>query len=231
MPLTERTIPYKTWIKQSIVEALRRVFNAHQDNLLKTTKVSIEYPNSRARYPAVIVRFFERDIKDAGIGHYEVLTLDNGAHHKFKHYFYSGDIELAIHAMSSLDRDLLADSLIQTLGMGDLENWTNHFFNRIYANNLTEYPKAEFNHINLNTDRIQGYGETQTQAPWLSEDQLVYQTSYRIGIAGGFYSLPPVTRPPVGYVERVDQYPYIGGLEEVPTGRPDDPAEWEPPVE
>lgn len=228
MPLHEKTIPYKTYIKQSLVEALRSVFNGHVDEVLRKTRVTIEYPNEHAAYPAIIVRFFERDIKNAGVGHSEILTID-GQDFRFKHYFYTGDIEFAIHALSSLDRDLISDSLIQTIGMGDLTAYTNRFFERIYPDDFSEHPKAEFNYININTDTISGFGETQTPAPWLDEDLLVYQTSYRVSIGGEFYSLPPETSQAVGYVEEVDDYPYRED-EEVPTGRADDPAEWSIPL-
>lgn len=224
--LTEKTVPYKTYIKRSIVEALREVFDGHVDELIGKTRVTIEYPTEKASYPSIIVRFFERDIHNAGVGHDEILTV-NGADFRFKHYLYTGDIEFAIHALSSYDRDLLSDSLIQTLGMGDLTAYTNRFFERIYEADLATYPKAEYNYINLNTDRISGFGETQTPAPWQPEDVLVYQTSYRIGVFGEFYSLPPVTGDGLGYVEHVDQYPYLTDIDPVPEGA-DDPAIWLP---
>lgn len=230
MPLREFTVPYKTYVKQSLVESLKVVFDAHVDPLLKSTRVSIEYPNEKALYPAVIVRFFERQINNAGVGHYEILRVNN-LDFKFKHYYYTGDIEFAIHALSSLDRDLISDSLVQTIGMGDLTDYTNRFFERIYNQDITEKPKAEYNFININSDTISGFGETQNPAPWQPEDVYVYQTSYRVGIAGEFYSLPPEQHAALGYVEEVDQYPYIKDLEDIPTGRPDDPAEWEPPLD
>lgn len=228
--MQEKTIPYKTYIKESVVQALRNVFNAHVDDLLRRTHVTIEYPNEQAAYPAIIVRFFERDIHNAGIGHYEIIPV-NGNDFRFKHYFYTGDIEFAIHALSSYDRDLIADSLVQTLGMGDLTEYTNRFFTKIYDDDPQEVPAAEYNYINLNTDVISGFGETQAPAAWLAEDTLVYQTSYRIGIAGEFYSLPPDDTGAVGYVEEVDQYPYIEDIEDIPTGNEADPAIWVPPLE
>jgi hypothetical protein len=227
MLLSEKTVPYKTYVKQSLVEGLRQVFNGHVDDLLRATNTTIEFPNEEAKYPAIIVRFFEREIHNAGVGHYETLEI-NGLDYKFKHYFYTGDIEFAIHALSSLDRDLISDSLIQTIGMGDLTEYTNRLFERIYETDETEHPKAAYNYINLNTDSVAGFGETQVPAPWLPEDVLVYQTSYRVGIAGGFYSLPPADQAALGYIEQVDDYPYIKDLEEIPEGDPTDDGEWKP---
>ncbi len=226
MALLERTIPYKTYIKQTLVEGIRGVFNNHPDNLLKGVNATIEFPNEQASYPAVIVRFFEREIHNAGVGHYEVLTID-GADYKFMHYLYTGDIEFAIHALSSYDRDLVADSLVQTLTMGSLAPYTRRFGERIYPEPVEEYPKSEYNYIALNTDRITGFGETQTPAPWQPEDVFVYQTSYRCGVSGEFYSLPPETSDALGYVEQVNVFPWILDIETRPDGT-DDPAEWQP---
>jgi hypothetical protein len=48
------------------------------------------------------------------------------------------------------------------------------------------------------------------------EDAMVYTTSYRCRLWGEFYSLPP--NIPVGFVSKILLYPYIEGLEPLPTG-------------
>src|SRR3954466_1146318 len=147
--LPEKTIPYKTYIKTSLVEALREVFTHHPDARLKTrtdaqgnrvgTKVSIEYPTSQTQYPSVIIRFFERSIENMGVGHIEYLFTDTTHSYvwPFRHYRYTGDIEFGIYALTSLDRDLISDALIQALAMPDTSNYTEAFWNRIYASEIT----------------------------------------------------------------------------------------------
>lgn len=257
--LPERTIPYKTYVKRALVEALREVFANHPDQKLRRTKVSIDYPTSELSYPSIVVRFFERTIQNAGVGHVEYLYTRSGSYvlvvkngdlvikvesvdddavvtgadayrqqgytvkiydqyeslTKFRHYLYNGDIEFAVFALSSLDRDLISDTLVQTLAMPDMTAYTNNFFTRIYyppaltPGNSGDYEPGEYNYVNLNTDSIAGFGETQTPQPWLSEDQLVYQTSYRVGIYGEFYSLPPInTVPAYDLISAVNFYPY-----------------------
>lgn len=270
--LPERTIPYKTYIKRSLVEALREVFANHPDTMLRRTKVSIDYPTSELSYPSVVIRFFERSVRNAGVGHVEylynrtgsyILVVKNGdlvfkveavddnevgtkpaeyraqgytvkifdqyeSITKFRHYLYDGDIEFAVFALSSLDRDLISDTLVQTLAMPDMAAYTNNFFNRIYfptdltPSNSGDYEPGHYNYVNLNTDRVTGFGETQTPQPWLSEDQLVYQTSYRIGIYGEFYSLPPITDPAVyGLISKINVLPYSEFVgDAIPTGVP-----------
>lgn len=240
MYLPELTIPYKTYLKATLVQGLAKVFFAHPDNLLRTVvtdtvengvnvikgvKIALDFPKTKSRYPSVIVRFYEREIVNAGVGHEEYILVGENATipQKFLHYFYSGDIEFAIYGLSSPDRDLIADTVVQTIAMGSLQSWTNNFFERVYADPAEE-PTAAWHYVNINRDRIQGYGETQTPVPWQSEDDQLYQTSYRVGMNGEFYSQPNIVVP-AGFIEQVDLFPYIGGLEPVPTGS-DDPAPW-----
>lgn len=232
--LPEKTIRYKTYVKTALVNALRDVFTNHPDPLLARTKITIDYPTTENMYPTIIVRFYERDIRNAGVGHVEYLMREGTeltpVYDKFKHYLYDGDIEFAIYALSTKDRDLLADSLIQTLAMADMAGYTNNFISRIYfpPDDTDGVDEPRYNFVNINTDKISGFGETQTQQPWLSEDQLQYQTSYRVNIYGEFYSLPPLDDvvPGFGVVEQVNLFPYIADLEPVPTGT-DDPSEWQ----
>jgi hypothetical protein len=220
------TIRYKTYLKETMIEALRSVFEDHVDELLRKTKIDIDNPTDQESYPAIIVRFYERSITNAGVGHEEFLPTDieEKFWQKFRHSFYSGDIEFAVYALSSYDRDLIADSLVQILSMGDTEDYTSQFLGRIYDANAEEKPTSLEHFVNVNTDSIQGFGETQTTPPWGPEDVLVYQTSYRIGVWGEFYSL---TRPQTYVViERAEQYPYLKEIEPVPDPNPEDPARW-----
>lgn len=226
--LPQKTIHYKTYLKRAIVEALKPVFAAHPDSKLRGTKITIDYPTTQNAYPAIVIRYIERKIENAGVGHLEMLYTDltgedSTVKAPFKHYLYKGDIEFAIYALSTLDRDLISDALVQTLGMAELVGYTNNFLTRIY-NDQTELGK--YNWVNVNTDQIKPVGESQTPQPWLSEDQLVYQTGYRSDAFGEFYSIPPSDIPTNGVVTAVDFYPYLGGVESVPTGV-NDSGVWE----
>lgn len=227
--LPEQTIRYKTNVKTALVEALRSVFANHPDSLIQQTKVAIDYPTSANKYPTILVRFYERQIKNAGVGHVEYLLREGTTiTDKFRHYLYNGDIEFAIFALSSKDRDLISDALIQTLGMADMASYTNRFIDRLYfpPEDTDDYDDYRYNYVNLNSDLISGTGETQTQQPWLSEDQLQYQTSYRLGIYGEFYSLPPLEGDTgSGLIQKVTLYPYIQGMEPIPDGVVD-PSIW-----
>jgi len=225
---TEKTIHYKTSIKRSMVESIRAVFSVHPDKLLSTTKVTIEHPQDKSKYPSVVVRFFESEIKNMGLGHMETLpvTDSNGVvkYKKFKHYMYKGEVEFGIYALSSLDCDLIADTIVQTLAMGDMQDFTNGFFKRIYE---SPYEEGKYNFININTDVIEGTGEQTSPAPWDPDTQMIYQAGYRCGVGGEFYSLEDPNRT-FEIIEQINQFPYAKGIEPVPEGTVGDPAKWQP---
>lgn len=243
-----QTIRYKTYLKETFVEALKPVFASHADALFRGTKVTIETPFTEAHYPAIVIRFYERTIKNMGVGHQEWFPDEevggtgplDSRFIRYKHSIYTGDVEFAIYALSSLERDLLSDSLVQIISMSEMEPYTSTFLQRIYYPNLNTEPGAQNHMINVNTDVISGMGETQAPAPWQPEDVLVYQAAYRLGVMGEFYSRTPA---PVNYgvVTGVDTFPWnpdAGETEPVPdwpgpdhvygTGDDEvDPAPWE----
>lgn len=322
--LPEQTIRYKTYAKRTLVEGINTVFGNHPDALLQATKATIEFPKTEVDYPAIVVRFFEREIFNSGVGNTELVsytgesdsieitttltamgavqlswpsvanatgykiymgtapdqenrsftvvsnsftdsgqpgtleavptvvtalvdtptpslvvspngTLPPGTYYfrvtattpseviKFQHYYYTADIEFAVYALSSYDRDLVADSLVQMIAMGELEAYTNTFFERIYPSNDL-YPDSELHFININSDRIQGFGESQAQTPWGAEDDLMYQTSYRCGVFGELYSLPPELT--YAMLSKIFLYPYIQGIDTPGAGIPPSDAPW-----
>lgn len=222
--LPQKTIKYKTYIKTALVEGLSPVFNDHVDQKLQNTKVTIDYPKERQSFPSVVVRLYENEIFNAGVGHEEIISDADKNVWKFKHYMYKGNIEFVIYALSALDRDLISDTLVQTIAMGELANYTNNFFNRIYPPNSAEIPDSAGHFININSDKITGLNETATAVPWNSEDDLMYSISYRTDVWGEFYSLPPDM--PYEYVSDVFTYPYVAGLDPKPTGLVDDESTW-----
>lgn len=216
-----QTIQYKTYLKRALTEALKPVFASHADTLFRDTKVTIETPFSEAHYPSIVIRFYERQIKNMGVGHQEWWPDVNfggtgpidSRFIRYKHFMYTGDVEFAIYTLSSLDRDLISDSIVQVIAMGDIEAYTNQFLQRIYHPDLTAVPAAQDHMVNINTDTISGFGETQAPAPWQPEDVMVYQTAYRVGVMGEFYSRTP-SPTTYGVVTGVDVFPWNPGNNE-----------------
>jgi hypothetical protein len=247
----EYTVKYKTHLKSAVQVGLSRVFKAHPDHQLRTSadgrtgpKITLENPHTQADYPTVVIRYYGRRVERMGVGHEELIFVhdDDEVPVKMFHNIYEGDVELAVSALSSYDRDLMADTLVQTITMGSLEAWTNNLFDVIYPGYvypLTDaaadgypadgYPDSHWHYVTINTDRIQEFGETQVPTPWKSEDQ-VYNVSLRFGVLGEFYSVPPSgTVEGNEFIEQVTVYPWIKDLEDVPEGDPAITTEWQPP--
>lgn len=235
--LQQQTIKYSSYVKETLVYALRSVFASHPDAILRSTSVDVDFPLTRNDYPAIVVRFYERGLTNAGVAHIEHIEDANatGRYVKYKHYLYQGDIEFAIYGLSSVDRDLVGDALVQILTMGETEPYSNLLLDRVYdppsipaENEGGAYDPSMDHMMNLNTDKLSGFGETQAIAPWMPEDVLVYQKSYRVEIHGEFYSRTPVATN-YGLVTAVQSYPYNpDDGEPVPNPNPADPAPWEP---
>lgn len=232
----EVTVRYKTYYKKALQEALSAVFRAHKDPLLARTKVILDYPREDAEMPCVILRMHERDIQNFGVGHEEHITVDGPEGKpedpvelktfRFMHSLFHAEIEYAILALSSTDRDYVSDTVVQTVMMGKLEGYTNRFFERIYPDErAAQYPDAIWHTLSINSDKMTGGGESTQPTPWESEDDFIYTTTYRTESLGEFYSVPPDI--PHDYISKVILLPYIGGLEEIPKGE-SGAVLWEP---
>lgn len=231
MPLYQHTIRYRTYIKETLVEALRDVFDDHPDPLLESVKVTPELPMDRADYPAIIVRYYNRRINNAGIAHHEWIKItEEGVEpelfQKFRHFMYAGDVEFKVLALSSKDRDFLADALVQTIGMAETEVYTKAFLNRVYESDVDDEPQSRYHFINLTTDEFSELGDQEAIAPWMEEDLLTYSATFRVPIFGEFYSRVLTDQPSYGKVTAVEVYPWIPDIEEEPDPNPEDPAPW-----
>lgn len=234
--VSQQTTSVRTFIKTAFVQAVGEVFAQHPDpylitqldsagNKLSGVSVTVENPTDLVQYPSVVVRWLEQSVENAGVGHIEyIYDSDNSATVPFRHAYYRGQIELGIYALSSVDRDLVADSLVQLMRMPDMATYTQQYFNQIFNDDDNS---NTLNYINVDTDRILPVGESVSQVPWLAENALQYKGGYRSNVFGEFYSLPP-NFTFSGYIEAVNVYPYIGGVEPVPNPDPSDPAVWLP---
>lgn len=229
-PYQQQTIHYKTFVKTAMALGLREVFLQHPDSNLRTsvgadgkqlgTKVTLDSPTSQAHYPAIVVKFYGRNIQNVGVGHEE---YSNGT--RFQHFWYDGDIALEAHALDPRTVDYLSNTIVQTITVGSLEAWTNQLFKRLNAFTVADNPDYAYNSITITSDKIQEFGESKEPTPWGSEDSFIYRNSYRSAVLGEYYSVP-VTPDFEQIINRVYFYPYESDAgEPVPTGS-NDPAPW-----
>lgn len=230
VPLNQQTPRYRTYIKETLTQALRDVFADHPDSLMRKTEITPELPLSRAQFPSIIIRYYERYIRNAGVGHSEWIKITDEStepaiYQRFKHFLYGGDLEFYIIALSSKDRDWLADAVVQVISMADTENYSDAFLQRIYNPDQDAHPGSKLHFINLKTDEFSGYGDQDGLAPWMTDDVLAYRTSYRVPIFGEFYSRQLTSSDGYGLVTKVELYPW-SPPEPEPNPNPEDPAQW-----
>jgi hypothetical protein len=69
--LAQQTLQYKTFLKRTITEALQNGFELYEDPTLHKTKIGPDYQTTRANFPSIVVKFYEQQLKNAGVGHME----------------------------------------------------------------------------------------------------------------------------------------------------------------
>lgn len=218
----QSTLQYSTFVKRTVIEALQGAFKNHPDKTIAGTKVGINKSHETAEYPSVIVKLYEREMPNAGVGHAEYIQDPNSIipqYIKYYHRLYKGDVEFAVYALSAVDRDVIRDGLVEVLAMQDVTTGGNAFIQRLYDQN-NDHPYGNWHYPVLNLDLITGYGEQETMPAWGPEDALLYQVTYRVPIFGEFYSNTPVAPTFYGPIEEVDVYPWIPGTDAEPTDPP-----------
>ena len=180
----EPAVQYKRLVKRTAVSALRTVFSAeYPDPQLVDLFVSTTNPIKREHFPAIVIRFNEGVVRNAGISHQETITNKDDLVQTVRHFYFEGSIQFLLYALSPLDLDILSDSLIELLAFGGLDRLMNKFFSKIYDDIEDGYQ------FSIASDSINGGAETQSNLDWLPEDVLLYQSSYTVKCFGGFYSL------------------------------------------
>lgn len=216
----QQTIHYKTFVKTALVMGLRNAFASHPDTNLRDIKVTVEYPVDEVHYPALVVKFVERELQTVGIAHEELIDEV-----RYGHWWYKGAIELGIHAFDTRTVDYISNSIVQIISFGYLESWTNQFFTQLYNQTSAENPDVTYNSLTVNADQIHPLGEGREPAPWGAEDAFVYKGGYTVDVMGEYYSVP-LSPEADTIIQQVDVYPYnSASAEDVPTGV-DDPAPW-----
>jgi len=294
--VSQQTLQYRVFLKRTITEALQNAFALYEDPTLLKAKIGPDYQTSRANFPSVVVKFYEQQLKNAGIGHVEwgpendVIELKGTGHItedsgeitglattqdlypgvtevkgdgipknsiviritsdssvlinqnayetrettlslrgelsldekfiEYHHSIYHGDIALEVYGLSSVDRDKIADALVEVVQMGTVGEEGNSFQERIY-DTIGLSPYSNWHFIAVMTELLSGYGDREEMAPWMAEDTWVYRCEYRVPIIGEFYSITPKgDKGALELVKRVKVYPWnTDGISDDPEGQ------------
>jgi hypothetical protein len=210
-------VTYKTTTLRTLIQALKAVFH-HQtsgqfdypEEQFRGLNIVTEWPLSRQKWPAVVVKFNEGRITNAGVGHEEEFQDDNGLYRRWMHRHFDGSVEFEILALSPYDMNVLSDALIEIISFGKLNAVWELFYDKLYGNQNDPYSVLlQLYQINLNSDVISGTGMNVSPAPWQAEDSMVYTCSYDIELSGGFYNSIPPNLLGLPFVEEVDIESYI----------------------
>lgn len=176
-------------VKRAIVTGLRTALTG--TSLSSGAKsagihVDMEYPSAETKYPGVWVQFSLRTIRTSGIGMGERLD-EKGQYVQSKSI--TGQVSLTLMAMSSLERDRIADRLIDILafsrtGAGTTigEYGPEEQFTPLYA----AFDENPYISLTINSDELRPGGQSITVgAPW-DETALVYEDNYSFDLQGEF---------------------------------------------
>src|SRR5574343_816222 len=163
---TLATPSHETMVSPTLVRALRSVFTSgYYDDQFADLHIIADYPQDKISYPAIEVNYDSSLIENAGIGHVEVFPGDDGVLRQWKHRRFEGQVRFTIHALSPVDRDLLADALMEIFSFAHLDELLEEFFDVVYGEDnpydedLTDGPlpaqatvEATLSQLTLNTD-------------------------------------------------------------------------------
>ena len=215
-------------VKRAVMNALREALTGTTLNYLingSDVSIDMEYPIEKENYPGIWVQFSFSEIVQAGVGHEPLLrtvvaeatetTPEKINWEPIREFAFKGRVTLTIVALTSLERDRLADSVITMLAFSrppeiytitDPKEDTRQF--RQLISSLAANPYVS---ITLNHDQIYPGGQAMTTGvPW-DEEIPGYEDTYSFDILGqcnivfhhdGTFSLRNIVDTPV----MVDRY-------------------------
>jgi hypothetical protein len=220
--------------KRAVISALRREVTGTElgaEISGSQVKVDMEYPMTLEAYPGIWVQFSFTKLQRAGLG-WEVLThtTENPGTPEerinwepVREFIFEGRVTLSIVALTSLERDRIADAVVASLMFARppelvLTDPTRDI--KQYRSFLDSLSKNPFISLSVNLDIFNPGGQAVTTGvPW-DPDILGYEDTYSFDILGqtnitfkhdGTYTLT-----------RVDPDPQIEGH-----ATPYDPTQWQ----
>lgn len=209
-------------VKRAVMNALREALSGTTLNRLTNgtdVTVDMEYPIQKENYPGVWVQFSFNEIVQAGIGHEPLIrtvlaeatedTPEVVNWEPLREFQFKGRVTLTIVALTSLERDRIADAVITMLAFSRIPESvitrasedTKQF--RQLIDSLATNPYVS---LTLNHDQIIPGGQAMTTGvPW-DEEIPGYEDTYSFDILGqtnivfrhdGTYSLANVAENPV----------------------------------
>lgn len=179
----------KTAVVSSMRTALRGTTLGQTAGEQEQFHVSIEYPVEETDYPGVWVQFAIEKLERAGLAMQTFTQDSNEQWGPVQEWNFNGRITLTIAALSSKDRDRLADAVISQLAFSrapDLVIRQKGYDAQQNRGLITALNNNAYVSLTLNTDQINSGGQTVTQGvPW-APNILLYEDNYAVECTGQF---------------------------------------------
>jgi hypothetical protein len=187
----------RAWTDGGVIEAAKRaivagVRDAFEESTMGSIvgqkfNVDIEYPTEITDFPGVWVQFQISKLVRAGLGMETWVQDNDGNWSAIVQWIFEGSITLACAALSSKDRDRLADTVIAQLAFSRPPNpvITNPSTDaKQFRGLITSLNENPYIAITLNNDMINGGGQTVSGGtPW-AQNILLYEDNYTVTCQG-----------------------------------------------
>lgn len=170
--------------KTLFVEALKSVFTRNfPDPRFRDIWVGMDFPIEETSYPGIWVDFNPTSaLQAAGIGHQEYIVGEDGIERLGTRWRFGGNVEMTVGAMTSLERDDLADALVEMIAFGSESPRLSAFRRMLEVNDLMN--------ISMQWDQFSLIGKAETPGtPWGTADY-VYEITLTMDCQGSFVSDP-----------------------------------------
>jgi hypothetical protein len=163
-------------MKKLIIRALRATFTSLYPNTkLADMNIDLEYPYREEHYPGIWVKFNPHKLQASGLD-----PTQSTADEVFAVWHFEGTVSLMIMALSSKERDLISDGLIEAYAFGALMPSVSPFFSTIL--------NSELINMTPQSDILTPGGQTESVGvPW-DDDKLAYEDRYSFEVVGQFRS-------------------------------------------
>jgi len=163
-------------VKKAIIRALRATFTSMYPNTkLASMNIDLEYPYKEEHYPGIWVKFSPHKIQSSGLD-YTQRSDDE----IFGVWYFEGTVSMMILALSSKERDLISDGLIEAYAFGMLMPSVTPLHDSLL--------NSELINMTLQSDILTAGGQTESVGvPW-DDDKLAYEDRYSFEVVGQFRS-------------------------------------------
>lgn len=161
-----------TPVKKLMIQALKETFdNLYPNDKLMSMNISMEYPYKTEHYPGIWVRFSISTLQASGID--PTIHTDDEIYAAWQ---FEGTVSFTIIALSSKERDLISDGVIEAYAFAALMPTASPFYATINSSDLVN--------ITLQSGVLSSAGQTETiGTPW-DDDKIAYEDRYSFQLVG-----------------------------------------------